>query len=113
MSTHTEADTIAGMIAAIELFRAMDTDMPSPTIATFLQVVSSPGLSIQDVADALRVSQSTASRNVFYLSKDKTSTTPGLDLVESRVNALDRRQKQLFLTQKGEHLAATLRRVLS
>jgi DNA-binding MarR family transcriptional regulator len=113
MSLNTEADTIQGMIAAIELFRAMDTDMPSPAIAAFLHVASMPGLSIQEVADALKVSQSTASRNVFYLSKAKTPTLPGLDLVESRINEMDRRQKQLFLTQKGEHLAATLKRVLT
>jgi DNA-binding MarR family transcriptional regulator len=76
-------------------------------------VASSPGLSVPDVADALKVSQCTASRNIFHRSKSKTPTTPGLDLVESRVNSLDRRRKQLFLTQNGEHLAATLKRVLA
>ena len=112
MTLHVEADTIQGLLAAIELFRTMDTDMPSPAIATFLQIASSPGLSIQEIADRLKIAQATASRNVFYLSKTKTPTEPGLDLVESRINELNRRQKQVFLTAKGEHLAATLKRVV-
>ena len=42
---------LEGFTAAIEVFRRIDPTFSGPVLATFLQVATNPGLSVQEVAD--------------------------------------------------------------
>lgn len=97
----------------IEEFRKHDADIQSQTIATFMYVAINEGKNgvlMTSISDALKMKQSSVSRNVSLLSKwswridkDKKSRMPGLDFVEAFEDPIERRRKLVKLTTKGKN----------
>lgn len=95
------------LLTALEWIRTLDNDMPVQTLSTFLYVANhQPECSQKDLTEYLSMAQSTASRNVSYLSKRHRHGALGMDVVESIENPDDRRYKLLRLTPKGRKMAA-------
>ena len=57
-------------------------------------------------------SAATFSRQVLALTQTKKPQVPGLMLIDQVENPLDRRQKQLVLTKKGQRVAKKLTKVM-
>jgi DNA-binding MarR family transcriptional regulator len=99
--------------AAIELFRGQYDEMPAQTIQALLVIAEFPGISVSELGEKLGLAQSSASRNVYALSNDKGKGVPGLDLIVSEINPMNRRQRQLSLSLKGQKFVARLKETLS
>ena len=101
------------LLEAIEWIRTLDHDMPVQTLSTFLFVSThGPECDQKELTEYLGMTQSTASRNVSYLSKRHRHGAPGMGVLESVENPEDRRYKVLRLTDKGKKLAAWLDQLL-
>ncbi len=88
--------------ASVEVFRALDPEIPSQTIAAFLLVAMNPGISVLEVQAKLGLANSSTSRNVASLTTVKRKNgKAGFGLVEYREDEQDRRTKNLYLTPKG------------
>lgn len=99
-------------VAAIEAFRQLDPEMPAQTIMTFLTVAHNPGITLTRLAEHLGLALSSTSRNVYSLSRLKVGTTPGHDLLAYDTNPMNRREKIVNLTPKGERFYSQLQRLL-
>ena len=86
----------------------MDPNVPAQTILTFLMICQDPDLTVVQLAERLGVSQSSASRNVAFLTDMHRLKKPGLGLVEKRINPLNERTKVLSLTPRGRRMLQTL-----
>jgi DNA-binding MarR family transcriptional regulator len=74
-------------------------------MAAFAEVLLEPGLSVSEYAERLHVSKSTMSRALLDIGDRNRKGEPGVGLVTSRPNPLDRRQLEYMLTTKGHALA--------
>lgn len=92
----------------IEGFRSADPEMPMQTAATLMIIALNEGCTLVDITERLGMASSSASRNVSYLSKVHRLGKPGLNLVETRVDVMDRRRKHHHLTPKGRALVTRL-----
>lgn len=90
--------------------RQLSPDMPVSQVLCLLTVArkSPEGLSISDLAKSLGLSLPTASRYVAELGKHGIRNKDGLQLLAARENPLERRQKLVVLTDKGEKLLRSL-----
>lgn len=99
--------------AAIDEFRSLYPDAPILSFQVFLMIATHQGISSPELIRQLNVSQSSISRHLMILStwtwQDKR---PGLDLIETVEDAMDRRTKISILTAKGRALACSLIRIL-
>lgn len=89
------------LIQILELFRGYDPDMPIQYALSFLTVARREGMSVGELAEALGIAQSSASRNVAALSRWRAFEKPGHGLIESREDPRERRRKILELTPEG------------
>lgn len=86
-------------------------DMPLQYLRTFLRVMHNEGLSVNDYAQQANVSKSVMSRHLLDIGpSSRDPTVPGFGLVESRVDPMERRKHQIYLTPKGRALAQRLAR---
>lgn len=90
----------------VDVFRNENPEIPAQQIAVFLIVAMNEGCSLADITERLGMASSTTSRSVDALSKLHRLGKPGLDLVEKRIDPMDRRKKTHHLTPKG-HAAKT------
>jgi DNA-binding MarR family transcriptional regulator len=72
-----------------------------------LAAASSDPLDLQNVGEALKLSQAATSRN-FYALSDGRKDEPGLDYVKGVVDYNDRRRRLVALTPKGINVATEL-----
>ena len=82
----------------------IDDAMPIQQLAVFLAIARREGLSIAELAKALGLGRSSASRNVAALGDLHWQKKPGLYLVEDRIDPMELRKKQIYLTPKGRRL---------
>ena len=90
----------------LNLFQTLDPDMPTQTVRTYVLVALAhpEAVLMSNLAQQLGIAQSSVSRNVAALSDWTRHHREGLDLIEARENPLDRRQKLVSLTSKGQKL---------
>jgi len=95
---------------AVQMFRDLDPDVPTATLATFLLVAEEGegDIHMRDLQSAMDSTTSSTSRNVAYLSAHHRLGKPGLGLVETYEDLEDRRFKRVRLTAKGRGLKARL-----
>lgn len=101
----------ANVAALRDGLRAVQAELSLPQLVCLLTIASSPGLSVNDVADACGIPQQTASRHVsVLLGRYETvgGGGPAEALIHQGVSDEDPRKRSLFLTQYGEHMVTTL-----
>lgn len=86
--------------------RKIDPEMPAQTLAALCAIaMHNPDrdepLTMRDVEQKVGVASSTMSRIISRLSKMKTPTEPGLDLVEQFISPTNRRYREVRLTPAG------------
>lgn len=72
-------------------------------VQTFLLVAQNEGAPVQEYARRARITAATMSRNLLDIGERNRKGQPGYGLVSGR-EALDRRLKEYFLTEKGRGL---------
>lgn len=97
----TANHALKGLQAALNELRELDPWMGLQTMETFLVIAMRPGLTMQEIADATGLAQSSCSRNVALLSKWHRLGKPGADLVVTYEDPVERRRKIVFLNEKG------------
>jgi DNA-binding MarR family transcriptional regulator len=85
----------------VEAFRAIDQDMPIGQVVFFLHASREEGSSLRDVAQMANCKMATASRYLSTLSVRSRKADDGLDLLYYEENPMDRRQRLIYLTDKG------------
>jgi len=63
-------------------------------------ITHTPGLSVSDLLNILKVTNQSANRVLSHLSRN--------DLIRNEVDATDRRKRNLFPTEKGRQLCSTI-----
>jgi DNA-binding MarR family transcriptional regulator len=96
----------------IEEFRKLNAEMQAQQMAIFLAVVAKPECTVTDLANITGHSTGTVSRNVAALSKIHRKGMPGLDIIQAKEDVLDRRNKRITLTPKGQRVMAALEALL-
>lgn len=105
---------MAAMLDAIQVFRQVDSEIQAQTVAILLYIaVKRKPVLMQELSDALGISQASVSRNVAVWSNLHWKQKPGHNLVESWENPENRRQKFVDLTQKGRLFIKMVERALS
>lgn len=100
--------TLRKLIDVIEQFRTLDPDMPTQTLLAFLycKVLENEEdfATVRMVAEKLRTSSSSASRNILAHTEHNRQRKGGTMLVETFENPLKRNEKVVRYTQKGERM---------
>jgi DNA-binding MarR family transcriptional regulator len=96
------------MYEAVQMFRELDSEIQAQAMSLFLCVAENPGITMQKAAKLLAVSQSSISRNAMLLSRLRRDRKPGLELLETRDNPDNLREKMMELTPKGKRLASQI-----
>ena len=104
MGTNAFFKTASGLVSVATRMRTLHPDMTILQLQAFLLVARDPGITQRALMGALDTQDSTASRTVGILSEFGNRTTPGLKLVRMEVNIDDRRERNCYLTRKGEAL---------
>jgi hypothetical protein len=79
-------------------------DFPLQYVQAFLAVVIEEGLSVTEYARKNKQPTATMSRHLLDIGDRTRKMKPGLGLVTSRPNPLERRKLEYFLTDKGRAL---------
>ncbi len=114
MPVEDPSEALHGLAAALAVFRdETDEHANLCTFIIFLWVVRKPSITVMEIVGAGGAPRSTVSRNVSYLmasrrKSGKEGIHPGYGLIFDQNNPLDRRQTNLYLTAKGERVAARL-----
>ena len=86
--------------------------MQAQTILTFLYAMDTPGIAMSELANRIRYSQASTSRNVAALSVHHRLGKDGAGLLDAREDPANRRQKLVWLTRKGQVFARQLREMM-
>lgn len=115
-------DQMARLMDVIEVFRAMDREVPAQVISTFLYVAAHNPCHAQSLqldlitenakGEPVPMTPSAVSRNTDWLSEQHRLGKPGLNLIHKEVDPSNRRRQILRLTPKGVKLVKALRTIL-
>tara|TARA_B110001469_G_C9608025_1_gene302377 strand:+ start:527 stop:922 length:396 start_codon:yes stop_codon:yes gene_type:complete len=108
--------TLRALIDVVEMFRTLDSDMPTQTMLAFLytKVVEKENdfATVKCIAKELNTSNSSASRNIIAHTVHNRQLKGGTMLLESFENPRKRNEKVVRLTNKGDKfLNLVLRRL--
>lgn len=94
---------LSNLSLAVELFRAMDPEMPLQTVMTYLVVAARDPRPVlmSDLAKKLGIAHSSVTRNVQALSGTNRHGRRGHGLLHTWVDDKDRRVKWVELTPQG------------
>lgn len=120
MASSEKSDTkisISRALQVLEVFRAIDPDMPMGTAVSFLMIADGEtadggGLSVTELSNKGGFALSSASRYVQALAEMDRHRRPGHDLVSDHVDPMERRRKVLKLTPKGKRVLTQIRNVI-
>lgn len=101
------------LMLALEPFKAIYSSMPLQMAQTFLMVAEEEGLGVGEYARRAGANPAVMTRHMLDLGDLNRRHEPGHNLVYTRVNIMNRRQHQVFLTPKGVALAHVIHRALS
>ncbi len=88
----------------LETFRLLDANISAQSVVVFIYVAEEEGISMHMLAKKAGLLQSTCSRTVASLTKIHRINKPGLDLVVTEEDPMDRRFKIVKLSPKGKRL---------
>jgi DNA-binding MarR family transcriptional regulator len=98
------------LLQALHVFKALDARVSVNEIVAFLYVCENEGLTVQELADVARLTQSTASRSVRALGPagSEWAQPPALGLVEAYLNPNDGRSHVIHLSEHGRQVRERL-----
>jgi DNA-binding MarR family transcriptional regulator len=98
----------------LSVVRDIDDTMPVQELACFLEVASRDGeMGIMELSGILNISTSSASRNISALSEWHYRKKQGLGLVQTVVDPMELRKKNVILTAKGKRLIEQINDILN
>lgn len=106
------------LAAALAALGELDSSISLPLLRTLLTIADRPGISINDIADALSIPQQTASRYVAILQgryqgiAGTEGSFSSMPLLEFELNPEDPRRRALFLSAHGANVIQTFLRKL-
>lgn len=100
---------LKGVMTLMDEFAKLRPTMPLQQARAFILVACNEGLGVQDYAELANVSQSVMTRNLLDLGVRNRKREPGHGLLMQRMNSMDMRKHETFLTQEGR---ALLRRLI-
>lgn len=101
------------ILAAFNLLRELDNEMPAQLIATLLYVASHKNCHKQALEQDLDFTTASSSRNTDWLSKSHRITNrKGLGLINKEPDPDNGRRIQLSLTREGEALIDNIKNTL-
>ena len=105
-SAQSEQDRIMGLrvLTLFDEFRKIRPTMPLQFAYTFVLVAMNEGKSVQVYAELADVAQSVMTRNLLDLGQRNRHKERGLGLLIQRMDPLDMRKHQTFLTPEGRAL---------
>lgn len=80
----------------------IDPVVPIQIVQTFLAVAANEGKSTSEIAEIVGANVSTASRHLLDLGDRDRNKNPGYGLIERRVDPMELRRNNYFLTTKGK-----------
>ena len=89
-------------------FRSINPTMSVQLAHTLLLVAQNPGASVTDLSKASGFPLATMSRNLLDLGPRNRKREPGLGLVQTTIDEMELRKKQVNLSPKGELLIKQL-----
>ena len=94
------------LLEALIAFKALDPRIGVNEIVAFLYTCENEGLSVQELAQVARLTQSTASRSLRSLGPPGSdwALPPALGLVEAFINPADARSHVIHLSAAGREL---------
>ncbi|UGA46784.1 MarR family winged helix-turn-helix transcriptional regulator [Bradyrhizobium quebecense] len=101
------------LLTALEPFKAVYSIMPLQQASTFLMVAEEEGLGVGEYARKAGANPAVMTRHMLDLGELNRRHEPGLGLVYTKPNPMNRRQHQVFLTPKGVALATAVYRALA
>jgi DNA-binding MarR family transcriptional regulator len=107
-----ELRSVDVMLSALEPFRGVNPTMPLQLAFTFLLVARNEGLPVTEYAKRAGMAPGVMARNLLDLGEYNRRREPGLELVEERVDPMDRRIHRKFLTHKGRRLVGAVTRAM-
>jgi DNA-binding MarR family transcriptional regulator len=99
-------------LSVLDAFRAIRPDMPATHIYSFLTVALEEGLGVHEYARRAGIPQTTMTRHLLDLGSMDRKRQPGLGLLAQRMDPLDLRKHQTFLTPAGKAVAQKVIRIL-
>lgn len=108
-----QKDAAGVLLTALEPFKAIYSIMPLQMAQTFLLVAEEEGLGVGKYAARAGANPAVMTRHMLDLGEMNRRHEPGLGLVYTRVNLMNRREHQVFLTPKGVALATAIHRALA
>ena len=101
------------VLAAFELLRILDREMPGQVVCCFLYVASHDRCHKQAMEDELGLTPASSSRNTDILSKGRPGrSAEGLDLITKEVDPVNRRRQILTLTPRGKAIAQQMKAII-
>ena len=107
------AITMRSILMGLQRIREESNELPISILITLLGVaIYTPAgdtqqeLSILELSKKVGIPYSTTSRHLRYLGKFQYPGKPGLGLVDTGEMVMDRRQKYVVLTPKGQRFVA-------
>ncbi|MBV2182917.1 MAG: hypothetical protein KUL88_00020 [Rhizobium sp.] len=100
------------LIRALQRFNQFDTKMQVSTMLVLLEVaeatLSSSDISNSDLEKKIGLQSGTSSRNVYYWADGHPDVRGAHKMVTVRINAEDRRKRDLSLNAKGRTFVNTV-----
>lgn len=101
------------LLTALEPLTAVYSIMPLQQAKTFLMVAMEEGLGVGEYARKAGANPAVMTRHMLDLGEMNRRREPGLGVVYTRPNPMNRRSHQVFLTPKGVALATAIYRALA
>jgi DNA-binding MarR family transcriptional regulator len=106
-------NTLAGIFTVLTFFQKLDPAISLESVKAFLLIATNQNKSVHDYARMAGVGGGPMSRRISDLGELDRNLNPGVLLVESRPDPLDRRLTLVRLTSQGRafanRVAATIR----
>jgi len=99
-------------VRLIEEFRKFDLEMQLQMVLIFLLIADNEGCTFVELIRETGLRSSSVSRNVAALGQTHRKGLPGHDLVVAKEDPIDRRTKQIYLTQKGKLLVKAIKEII-
>jgi DNA-binding MarR family transcriptional regulator len=110
--TPEEVTCLGNAMQFLDAFKAIRPTMPLQHAYTFMLVALQEGLGVEDYAERAGVAQSVMTRNLLDIGSHNRRREPGYGLVSQRLDPLDMRRRQTFLTPAGRALVHKICRTL-
>jgi DNA-binding MarR family transcriptional regulator len=102
------------LLAALRPFTGVRHTIPLQLVLAYFQVIVDEGRSVNDYASKSGVAQSVMSRHLLDLgARNRYGKGEGFGLVETGVNPIDPRNREIKLTQKGRGLYNRIREAIA